>query len=79
MENENHNPYWTPENFCVTRIGFGAKLHISRKATAGNPLHALCGMNNAFSQARDTGRPLAEVTCRHCRDKATSAKLIFNL
>jgi hypothetical protein len=78
MENENHNPYWTPENFCVTQIGNGAKLHLSRKATAGNRLYPMCGLDSPFSKARDTGRPLAEVTCRHCRDKATLRNLILS-
>jgi hypothetical protein len=77
MEKENNIiPGLDPNMFCVTRIGFGSRLHISWKSTPGNRLVPACGLDSPFSRAIDTGRPLADITCKHCKAFAIKRKLI---
>jgi hypothetical protein len=70
---ENQNTY--ESKFLVTRIGNGAKLHLSLDYNGGR-LYPMCGLDSPFSKARPAGRPLAEITCKHCRESAIKRKLI---
>jgi hypothetical protein len=75
MNNEIENkPFWIPENFCVTRIGMGTKLHLSANTTSR--LMPACGLDSPYSRAINTHRSLKDITCKHCIECAIKNKLI---
>lgn len=59
----------------VTRIGRGAKLHLSFD-TGYTRLYPACGGDSPFSKARNTGYGLNHITCAKCLARAKALGLL---
>jgi len=75
--NTPNTPESKPEwKYIVTRIGNGAKLHLSYESSCSNRLYPSCGRDNCMSHARKTGRDFKDISCTNCRNKAIKLGLI---
>jgi hypothetical protein len=65
-----------PPKHLVTRIGMGAKLHLSSDYGRGGRLYPACGSDSPFSKARPTGYGFEHITCVKCLARAKALGLI---
>lgn len=76
MKNEITTPAQIPSPiYIVTRIGRGAKLHLSQDYNIGR-LYPACGNDSPYSQAKRTTYGFSQITCIKCQKKAKELGLI---
>ena len=61
--------------YLVTRIGSGAKLHLSQDYNSGR-LYPSCGNDSPWSKARRTTYTFSQITCLKCQKKAKLLGLV---